>query len=69
MKQKMKVTESITTVNGTLYKDELVILEDVNSNKDYRVKDTMGRIWFVNKKLTDYGHKLYFFLMIDLRLR
>jgi|TARA_B100001094_G_C17913710_1_gene662471 hypothetical protein len=50
MKQKMKVTESITTVNGTLYKDELVILEDVNSNKDYRVKDTMGRIWFVNKK-------------------
>tara|TARA_B100001059_G_C17774267_1_gene550293 strand:- start:1007 stop:1192 length:186 start_codon:yes stop_codon:yes gene_type:complete len=50
MKQKMKVTESITTVNGTLYKDELVTLEDVNSNKDYRVKDTMGRIWFVNKK-------------------
>ena len=50
MKQKMKVTESITTVNGTLYKDELVILEEVNSNKDYRVKDTMGRIWFVNKK-------------------
>ena len=50
MKQKMKVNESITTVNGTLYKDELVILEDVNSNKDYRVKDTMGRIWFVNKK-------------------
>ena len=37
-RKRYKVVNTITTVNGTLY------------SKDYRVKDTMGRIWFVNKE-------------------
>ena len=50
MKQgdKMKVIKTVTTVDGTLYKDEIVkFQESVHSNGDYRVKDSMGRIWFI----------------------
>ena len=53
MKQgdKMKVIKTVTTVEGTLYKGEIVKFQEaVNSNGDYRVKDSMGRIWFVKKK-------------------
>ena len=53
MKQgdKMKVIKTVTTVDGTLYKGEIVKFQEaVNSNGDYRVKDSMGRIWFVKKK-------------------
>ena len=53
MKQgnKMKVIKTVTTVDGTLYKDEIVKFQEaVHSNGDYRVKDTMGRIWFIMKE-------------------
>ena len=50
MKNKMKVLETITTVNGTLYKDEIVIFEGKEKNGDYRVKDSMGRIWFIKEE-------------------
>jgi len=49
-KDKMKVIETITTVDGTLYKNEIVTFEGTEQNGDYRVKDSMGRIWFVDKK-------------------
>ena len=49
--EKMKVIKTVTTVEGTLYKGEIVkFQETVNSNGDYRVKDSMGSIWFVKKK-------------------
>jgi len=46
--QKLKVIKTITTVNGTLYEGEMVKY-DKSENGNYRVKDSMGRIWFVNK--------------------
>ena len=54
VKQKYRVIETITTVDGTLYKDELVAFENKEEDGDWRVKDNMGRIWYVNpKSLTD----------------
>jgi hypothetical protein len=53
MKQgsKMKVIKTVTTVDGTLYADEIVKFQEaVNSAGDYRVKDSMGRIWFIKKE-------------------
>ena len=50
MKKKMKVLETIVTVEGTLYKDEIVTLEGKEQNGDYRVKDSMGRIWFIKEE-------------------
>ena len=50
VKKRYKVINSITTVNGTLYAKEAVFFENVEENGDYRVKDTMGRIWFVDKE-------------------
>ena len=54
MKKRYRVLETITTVEGTLYKDELVTFENEESDGDFRVKDNMGRIWYINpKKLTE----------------
>ena len=46
--QKLKVIKTITTVNGTLYEGE-VVRYDRPENGNCRVKDSMGRIWFVDK--------------------
>ena len=54
MKTKYRVIETITTVDGTLYKEELVTFENKEEDGDWRVKDNMGRIWYVDSKnLTD----------------
>ena len=50
VKKRYKVINSITTVNGTLYAKEAVFFENVEKNGDYRVKDSMGRIWFLDKE-------------------
>ena len=50
MKKKFRVLDTITTVNGTLYKDEIVTLENKEADGDWRVKDSMGRIWFIKKE-------------------
>ena len=49
---KYKVTEDYPTASGILYKDE-VVKEDGNSTLKghIRVKDNMGRIWFVPKEI------------------
>ena len=49
---KDKVTEYYPTASGILYKDE-VVKEDGNSTLKghIRVKDNMGRIWFVPEKV------------------
>ena len=49
-----RVLETISNVDGTLYKNDLVKLQNKEENGDWRVKDNMGRIWFVNpKQLSD----------------
>ena len=48
LNSKVKVIKTITTVNGTLYENEIVRI-DISENGHYRVKDPMGRIWFVDK--------------------
>ena len=45
--------ETVTTVDGTLYEKEIVTFENKEADGDWRVKDSMGRIWYVNpNKLT-----------------
>ncbi len=54
IKKKYRVLETVTTVDGTLYKEELVTFENKEEDGDWRVKDNMGRIWYIDpKKLTD----------------
>ena len=48
MKKKYRVLETVTTVDGTLYEKEIVTFENKEADGDWRVKDNMGRIWFVN---------------------
>ena len=50
MKKKYRVLETVTTVDGTLYEKEIVTFENKEADGDWRVKDSMGRIWFVNPK-------------------
>ena len=49
-RKRYKVVNTVTTVNGTLYAKEAVFVENVEENGDWRVKDNMGRIWFVKKE-------------------
>jgi len=54
VKKRYRVLETITTVDGTLYEKEVVTFENKEDDGDWRVKDNMGRIWYVDpKKLTD----------------
>ena len=54
IKKKYRVLETIITVDGTLYKEELVTFLSEEEDGDWRVKDNMGRIWYINpKKLTE----------------
>ena len=48
--EKMKVVITVLTVYGTLYKDEIVKFQEIEENGDYRVKDSTGKIWFIDKK-------------------
>ena len=45
-----RVLETISNVDGTLYKNDLVNLQNKEENGDWRVKDNMGRIWYINPK-------------------
>jgi len=48
---KYKVIEDYPTASGILYKDELVKEAGNSTLKGHiRVKDNMGRIWFVPKQ-------------------
>ena len=51
MKNKMKVKSTLTTIDGTLYQNEVVSVEGKEKNGDLRVKDTMGRIWFLKEEM------------------
>ena len=51
MKKKYRVLTTITTVEGTLYEKELVTFENEEADGDWRVKDSMGRIWYLSSKM------------------
>jgi len=51
MRKKYRVLKTITTVEGTLYEKELVTFENEESDGDWRVKDSMGRIWYLSPKM------------------
>tara|TARA_R100000353_G_scaffold63013_1_gene49500 strand:- start:640 stop:801 length:162 start_codon:yes stop_codon:yes gene_type:complete len=51
MKDKMKIKSTLTTIDGTLYENDIVFVEGTEKNGDLRVKDTMGRIWFLKKEM------------------
>lgn len=46
-KSKCEVLQTVTTVDGTLYEGEVVTVQDKEKNGDIRVKDTMGKIWYI----------------------
>ena len=49
---KYKVIKDYPTINGMLYKDEVVKLDNGNFEKaKIRVKDSTGKIWFVDKDI------------------
>ncbi len=50
-KMKYKVLVDHPTAEGILYKGELVKEYENKPNGHIRVKDNMGRIWFVPKKI------------------
>ena len=46
---KVKVTRNIPTVDGTLYEGEICKIDAKGfPDKDMRITDSMGRIWYVN---------------------
>jgi hypothetical protein len=45
---KARIKETIVRYNGTLYKDEIVKVIQ-KENGDYRVQDSMGKIWYIPK--------------------
>jgi len=48
---KYKVVKNYPTVDGMLYKDETVKFDNGDFKKDkVRVKDSTGKIWFVESK-------------------
>ena len=51
MKKKYRVLTTITTVEGTLYEKEIVTFENEEADGDWRVKDSMGRIWYLSSKM------------------
>ena len=50
-KQKAKINKTYITTEGTLYKDSIIrITQLAKKDKEVRVKDDVGRIFYVNHK-------------------
>jgi len=52
---KVKVNKDIPSINGMLYKDSTVKIDQITEGKTLmhgaiRVVDTLGKIWWVNKE-------------------
>ena len=46
---KVKITENIYSVEGTLYKGAVVEIEEIGfPDKDLRISDNVGKIWYLN---------------------
>ena len=48
--QKVKITENIYTVDGTLYKGSIVKINEMGPfpDKDVRIVDDVGKIWYLD---------------------
>ena len=47
--QKAIISRNIPSVDGMLYKDTKVTIDEIGfPDKDIRVKDDMGKIWYIN---------------------
>ena len=48
--QKVRITETIYTVDGTLYEGSIVKIDDVGPfpDKDLRIVDDVGKLWYVD---------------------
>ena len=47
---KLKVIKDYPTIDGMLYKNEVVRLDNGTDKSKFRVKDATGKIWFVDSK-------------------
>ena len=47
---KLKVIKDYPTIDGMLYKNEVVRLDNSTDKSKLRVKDATGKIWFVDSK-------------------
>ena len=46
---KLKVLRDIPTIEGVLYKEEIIKIDAIGfPDKDMRVTDSMGRIWYLD---------------------
>ena len=48
---KYKVIKDYPTIDGMLYKNEIVKLDNGKDKNKVRVKDSTGKIWFVEKNI------------------
>ena len=50
---KVKMIKDIPSINGMLYKDSIVKIDEINSDSPFRgsvrVIDSLGKIWFLNE--------------------
>ena len=47
---KYKVIKDYPTIDGMLYKNEIVKLDNGDNKNKVRVKDSIGKIWFIETK-------------------
>jgi hypothetical protein len=47
-KEQYEVVKDIMTHNGTLHKGDIVTITE-KLEKEYKVKDGVGKIWYINK--------------------
>tara|TARA_Y100001963_G_C6627324_1_gene374565 strand:+ start:584 stop:775 length:192 start_codon:yes stop_codon:yes gene_type:complete len=47
--QKVRIIRDIPSVDGMLYRDTKVTIDEIGfPDKDIRVKDEVGKIWYIN---------------------
>ena len=49
IRKSYRVLKTITTIDGTLYEGDMVHFQNEESNGKWKVKDTMGKIWYLQK--------------------
>ena len=54
MGDKVKITKDIPNINGMLYKDSIVKIDEISGGSPFRgsirVIDSLGKIWWVKKE-------------------
>ena len=50
IRKSYRVLKTITTIDGTLYEGDMVHFQNEESNGRWKVKDTMGKIWYLQKE-------------------